>query len=141
MRISRPRWGSGAAAGRRRRWCWCPSCSGREKLTDRLAAGAVRARLEWKCLLGLPLDVPGFGLTVLAEFRGKAAGGLEQVAMDALLERLVSAGLVKAGGKQRTDSTHVVLPGAEDADVGGVRDADVVTRKGPAAGVAAGPWW
>jgi hypothetical protein len=34
-----------------------------------------------------------------------------------------------------------VLPGAEDADVGGVRDADVVTRKGPAAGVAAGRWW
>jgi hypothetical protein len=33
------------------------------------------------------------------------------------------------------------LPGAEDADEGGIRDADVVTRKGPAAGVAAGPWW
>ena len=28
--------------------------------------------------------------------------------LDALLERLVSAGLVKAGGKQRTDSTHVI---------------------------------
>ena len=35
----------------------------------------------------------------------------------------------------------VLLPGAEDADVGGVRDADVVTRKSPAAGVAAGLWW
>ena len=35
----------------------------------------------------------------------------------------------------------VLLPGAEDADVGGIRDADVVTRKGPAAGVAAGLWW
>ena len=35
----------------------------------------------------------------------------------------------------------LVLPGAEDADEGGIRDADVVTRKGPAAGVAAGPWW
>ncbi len=34
-----------------------------------------------------------------------------------------------------------LLRGAEDADVGGVRDADVVTRKGPAAGVAAGLWW
>ena len=33
---------------------------------------------------------------------------VEQVALDALLERLVSEGLVKAGGKQRTDSTHVV---------------------------------
>jgi hypothetical protein len=34
-----------------------------------------------------------------------------------------------------------LLRGAEDADEGGIRDADVVTRKGPAAGVAAGPWW
>ena len=33
---------------------------------------------------------------------------MEQVALDALLGRLVSEGLVKAGGKQRTDSTHVV---------------------------------
>ena len=37
--------------------------------------------------------------------------------------------------------TAPLLPGAEDADEGGIRDADVVTRKGPAAGVAAGPWW
>ncbi len=42
-----------------------------------------------------------------------------------------------AGALDRT----LVLPGAEDAEVGGVRDADVVTRKGPAAGVAAGLWW
>jgi hypothetical protein len=38
-------------------------------------------------------------------------------------------------------AADLVLRGAEDADVGGVRDADVVTRKGPAAGVAAGLWW
>jgi transposase len=105
-----------AAFGIRGRPGWAPSrlalvtvLQRAEKLTDRLAAEAVRARLDWKYLLGLPLDDPGFDHTVLAEFRGKAAGaGLEQVALDALLERLVSAGLVKAGGKQRTDSTHVV---------------------------------
>ena len=34
--------------------------------------------------------------------------GLEQVALDALLDRLAADGLVRAGGKQRTDSTHVV---------------------------------
>ena len=34
--------------------------------------------------------------------------GLEQVALDALLERLAAEGLIKAGGKQRTDSTHVI---------------------------------
>jgi hypothetical protein len=46
---------------------------------------------------------------VLPEFRAKAAGaGLERVALDALPERLASDGLVKAGGKQRTDSTHVI---------------------------------
>ena len=37
-----------------------------------------------------------------------ADAGLEQVVLDALLERLAADGLVKAGGKQRTDSTHVV---------------------------------
>ena len=80
-----------------------------EKLTDRLAAEAVRARLDWKYLLGLSLEDPGFGHTVLAEFRGKVAeAGLEQVALDALLARLAAGGLVKAGGKQRADSTHVV---------------------------------
>jgi transposase len=105
-----------AAFGIRGRPGWAPSrlalvtvLQRAEKLTDRLAAEAVRARLDWKYLLGLPLDDPGFDHTVLAEFRAKAAGaGLEQVALDALLERLASAGLVKAGGKQRTDSTHVV---------------------------------
>ena len=46
---------------------------------------------------------------MLPEFRDRvAAAGLEQVVLDALLERLVAEGLVKAGGKQRTDSTHVV---------------------------------
>jgi transposase len=80
-----------------------------ENLTDRMAAEAVRARLDWKYLLGLPLQDAGFDHTVLSEFRDKVAGGgLEQAALDALLERLASSGLVKAGGKQRTDSTHVV---------------------------------
>jgi transposase len=80
-----------------------------EDLTDRLAAEAVRTRIDWQYLLGLGLDDPGFDHSVLPEFRAKVAeGGLEQVALDALLERLAAGGLVKAGGKQRTDSTHVV---------------------------------
>ena len=46
---------------------------------------------------------------MLAEFRGRVAeAGLEQVVLDALLEKLAAEGLVKAGGKQRTDSTHVI---------------------------------
>jgi transposase len=80
-----------------------------ENLTDRLAAEAVRTRIDWQYLLGLPLADPGFDHSVLAEFRGRVAGaGLEQVVLDALLARLAGAGLVKAGGKQRTDSTHVI---------------------------------
>jgi transposase len=80
-----------------------------EKLTDRQAADAVRVRLDWKYLLGLPAGDPGFDHSVLPEFRGKVAdAGLEQVVLDALLDRLAADGLVTAGGKQRTDSTHVI---------------------------------
>jgi transposase len=105
-----------AAFGTRGRPGWSPSrlalvtvLQRAENLTDRQAAEAVRTRIDWQYLLGLPVDDPGFDHTVLAEFRGRVAGaGLEQVALDALLARLVSEGLVKAGGKQRTDSTRVV---------------------------------
>ena len=105
-----------AAFGVRGRPGWAPSrlalvtvLQRAENFTDRQAADAVRVRLDWKYLLGLPVDDPGFDHTVLAEFRTRVAeAGLEQVVLDALLERLVSAGLVKAGGKQRTDSTHVI---------------------------------
>jgi transposase len=73
-----------------------------EDLTDRQAAEAVRTRIDWKYALGLDLADPGFDHSVLSEFRGKvAAGGLEQVVLDALLARLAAEGLVKAGGKQR----------------------------------------
>ena len=78
----------------------------REGLTDRQAAEAVRARIDWKYLLGLPLTDPGFHYSVLSEFRDRLiAGGLEM----SLLEKLVEKKLVKARGKQRTDSTHVLL--------------------------------
>src|SRR3954462_1337550 len=44
-----------------------------EGLTDRQAADAVRARLDWKLdckyALGLDLDDPGFDASVLTEFR------------------------------------------------------------------------
>jgi Transposase domain (DUF772) len=47
-----------------------------ESLADRGAAGAVRARIDWKYLLGLALEDPGFDHTVLAEFRDRVAGAL-----------------------------------------------------------------
>ena len=80
-----------------------------ENLTDRQAAEAVRTRIDWKYALGLDLLDPGFDDSILSEFRARVAtGGLDQVVLDTLLERLAVGGLVKPGGKQRTDSTHVV---------------------------------
>src|SRR3954469_16027661 len=40
----------------------------REDLPDRRAAEAVRARIDWKYLLGLDLTDPGFDHSVLCEF-------------------------------------------------------------------------
>ena len=80
-----------------------------ENLDDRGAAEAVADRLSWQYALGLGLDDEGFDHTVLSEFRSRVvAHGLEEHVLDALLERLASEHLVAAGGKQRTDSTHVI---------------------------------
>ncbi|MFD8396486.1 transposase [Streptomyces sp. NPDC059680] len=80
-----------------------------ENLTDRQAAHAVRARINVKYLLGLELTDPGFDFTVLTGFRQRLLDhGLEERVLDLLLERLAGQGLVSAGGRQRTDSTHVL---------------------------------
>jgi len=80
-----------------------------QDLTGRQAADAVRDRVSWKYALGLELDDQGFDASVLSEFRSRlVAGDLTCLALDALLERLAGLGLVKAGGRQRTDSTHVL---------------------------------
>src|SRR6266853_6312082 len=80
-----------------------------EDLTGRQAAEAVRTRIDWKYALGLGLADPGFDHSILSEFRARvAAGGLDQVVLDTLLQRLAADGLVRAGGKMRTDSTHVI---------------------------------
>jgi transposase len=80
-----------------------------ENLTDRQAAEAVATRLDWQYALGLPLDDPGIDHSVLSEFRSRVTEhGLEEAALDALLAKLAAEGLVKKGGKQRTDSTHVI---------------------------------
>jgi transposase len=42
-----------------------------ENLSDRQAAQAVRARIDWKYLLGLELTDPGFHYSVLCEFRAR----------------------------------------------------------------------
>ena len=81
----------------------------RENLSDRQAAEAVRGRIDWKYLLGLELSDPGFNFSILSEFRDRLIqGGAEGVLLDQLLEQCLELGLVKAGGKQRTDSTYIL---------------------------------
>src|SRR5882762_6816584 len=81
----------------------------REHLADRQAAEAVRARIDWKYLLGLELTDPGFDFSVLSEFRDRLlAGSAAELLLDKLLERCQALGLLTARGQQRTDSTHVL---------------------------------
>jgi transposase len=81
----------------------------REHLADRQAAEAVRARIDWKYLLGLDLTEPGFDFSVLSEFRARLlTGSAEDRLLEKLLEGCRTQGLLKARGRQRTDSTHVL---------------------------------
>ena len=80
-----------------------------EGLSDRQAADAVRSRIDWKYLLGLELTDPGFHFTVLHGFRTRLVEGQAELRLlTVMLERLREEGLLKAGGRQRTDSTHVL---------------------------------
>ena len=79
----------------------------REHLTDRQAAEAVRARIDWKYLLGLDLTEPGFDFSGLSAFRDRLlAGSAEVLLLDRLLEPGRPMALLKARGQPRTDSTH-----------------------------------
>src|SRR5215212_6845248 len=81
----------------------------RETLSDRQAAEAVRARIDWKYLLGLDLTDPGFDYSVLCEFRDRLlAGSAAALLLDKLLARCRTMGLLTVRGQQRTDSTHVL---------------------------------
>jgi transposase len=80
-----------------------------ENLTDRQAANAVRERIDWKYALGLELSDPGFDYSLLSAFRTRLVEAeAETLLLDRLLEICKQRGWLKAGGKQRTDSTHVL---------------------------------
>jgi transposase len=80
-----------------------------ENLTDRQAADAVRTRIDWKYLLCLELDDRGFHHTVLSEFRTRLlTHGAERRLFDALLSWAQERNLFESGGRQRTDSTHII---------------------------------
>ncbi len=57
----------------------------------------------------LELDDTGFDHSVLSEFRRRlvSSSGEERV-LEVLLDQLKAKGWLRAGGKQRTDSTHVL---------------------------------
>jgi transposase len=80
-----------------------------EGLSDRQAADAVRARIDWKYALGLELNDPGFDGSVLSEFRSRlVADGVEQLLFETMLTCLREKGLLKKRGQVRTDSTHIL---------------------------------
>lgn len=80
-----------------------------EGLSDRQAADAVRARIDWKYLLCLELTDPGFHYSVLSEFRDRLiAGEAEEQIFNRVLEICRTKGLVRKRGHQRTDSTEVL---------------------------------
>ena len=57
----------------------------------------------------MDLDDPGFDFSVLSEFRARlGAGGAEERLLETMLTHFKARGLLKAGGRQRTDSTHVL---------------------------------
>jgi transposase len=91
------------------RLAWVTVMQAAEGLSDRQALEAVQARIDWKYALGLELTDPGFHYSVLSEFRGRLlAGQLESKLLEALLEALQARGFLKARGRQRTDSAHVL---------------------------------
>ena len=80
-----------------------------ENLSDRQAADAVRAIIDWKYLLSLPLKDTGFNFSVLSEFRSRLlATGKEHELLTIFLAHLKEKGLLKTHRGQRTDATHVL---------------------------------
>ena len=80
-----------------------------EGLTDRQAADAVRTRIDWKYLLCLELTDLGFDHSVLSEFRTRLLDhDAERLLFDAILTIARSRSLLNTGGRQRSDSTHIL---------------------------------
>ena len=80
-----------------------------ENLSDRQAADAVRARLDWKYALSLDVTDAGFHYSVLSEFRSRlVAGESGAILLDELLRGFVDQGWLKARGQQRADSVAIL---------------------------------
>jgi transposase len=80
-----------------------------EKVTDRGAVESVVYHLGWKYALDLELPYEGFHPTVLVYFRDRLEENqAERVLFDGIVDLLMELGLIKRGGKQRIDSTHIL---------------------------------
>jgi transposase len=80
-----------------------------ENMTDRQAVDGVQGRIDWKYALSLELTDEGFDFSVLSEFRSRLlANGAEARLFERMLSSFQARGLLKARGKQRTDSTHIL---------------------------------
>ncbi len=80
-----------------------------EDLADQAMADAVRSRMDLKYALHLALDDTGFDGSLLSDFRERLLhNGAALRLFDRLLVRLAELDLLQAGGKQRTDGTHVL---------------------------------
>jgi transposase len=80
-----------------------------EGLSDRDAAEAVRARIDWKYLLGLELTDPGFDYSILSRFRDRLIeGNAEMPLLRQILDKSRKHGLLRKRGDVRTDATHVI---------------------------------
>ncbi|MGA9669633.1 MAG: IS1182 family transposase [Terracidiphilus sp.] len=80
-----------------------------EGLSDREATNAVRARIDWKYLLGLELTDPGFDYSILSRFRDRLIeGNAEMLLLRQILDKSRMFGLIKRRGDMRTDATHVI---------------------------------
>ena len=71
-------------------------------LSDRQAADAVRARIDWTYLLGLELADPGFDPALLSEVRGRLVEHQATSRLfDLVLGRWQALGVIRARGRQR----------------------------------------
>jgi transposase len=100
----------------------------------------VRRRIDWKYVRRLELTDPGVDASVLSECRSRRpAGSAESLLFETLLAGCRDRQLVKARGRQRTDSTHIL------AAVRALNRLEVVgeTRRQPlnTRAVVAPEWW
>jgi transposase len=95
-----------------------------EKLPDRAAAHMAVMRLDWKYALRQHLDWTGFHYSDLCNFRRRLLEhGGESLIFERLLAYLRERGVVQAGGRQRTDATHILGAVKQMSDMEVMREA------------------